>query len=69
MTSQSFDPDRPWQDQIDRDTVLTLLQQWIPEALAQYGFDALWAPKRLIRQLPAKQGACVMCGSMAVKAT
>ena len=50
MTSQSFDPNRPWQDQIDRDTVETLLQQWLPEALTQYGFDALWTPKRLIER-------------------
>ena len=52
-TSGVFNPEQPWQDQIDRPTVQTLLQHWIPDALNTLGFDTLWTPKRLINQLTA----------------
>ena len=52
-TSGVFNPEQPWQDQIDRPTVQTLLQHWIPDALNTLGFDALWTPKRLINQFAA----------------
>ncbi len=47
-TSGTYDPEQPWQNQIDRDTVKALLQHWIPDALNQHGFEAFWTPKRLI---------------------
>ena len=52
-TSGVFNPEQPWQDQIDRPTVQALLQHWIPDALNTLGFDTLWTPKRLINQLTA----------------
>lgn len=50
-SSGVYDPERPWQGQIDRDSVEVLLRQWLPEALERFGFEALWTPLRLIRQL------------------
>lgn len=47
-TSGTYNPEQPWQNQIDRDTVQTLLEQWVPDALNQHGFETLWTPKRLI---------------------
>ncbi len=44
----TYDPGRPWQDQIDRDAVGVLLREWLPEALERFGFEAIWTPKRLI---------------------
>ncbi len=50
-SSGVYDPDKPWQDQIDRDSVEVLLRRWLPEPLERCGFEALWTPKRLIQQL------------------
>lgn len=50
-SSGVYNPEQPWQEQIDRNSVEALLQQWLPEALDHISFNALWTPKRLIQQL------------------